>query len=43
MVSKSGFLSLVQIELLLLTPGQELQGFSSLMGAVSNFRPGELH
>lgn len=43
MVSKSGFLNWLQIELLLLVPGQELQGFGSLRGAVNNFGPGELH
>lgn len=43
MVSRSGFLNWLQIELLLLAPGQELQGFSSLMGAVGSFGPGELH
>lgn len=43
MVSKSGFLNSLQIEMLLLALGQELQIFSSLTGAVSNFGPWELH
>ena len=39
MVSKSGFLNWLQIEMLLLAPGEELQVWSSLSGAVSSFGP----
>lgn len=42
MVSKGGFLNLVQMEVLLLAPGQELQVFCSLAGAVSSFGLWEL-
>lgn len=42
MVSKGGFLNLLQIEVLLLAPGQELQVFCSLTCVVSSFGSWEL-
>lgn len=42
MVSKGGFLNLLQGEVLLLAPGQELQVFCSLPGAVGSFGSREL-
>lgn len=41
-VSKGGFLALLQIEVLVLAPGQELQVFRSLTGAVGSFGSWEL-
>lgn len=42
MVSKGGFLNLLQIEVLLLASGQELQVFCSLTCVVSSFGSWEL-